>query len=79
MRVRRDSCRYVNGYREFFPPLAESEERDLRQADAREARALISSPRHRGHGGEAPRKPVNNNGIEGLRSAGSLERRLPIG
>ena len=35
-----------------LPPLAESERRDLRQADAREARALISSPRHRGHGGE---------------------------
>ena len=29
--------------REFLPPLAESEGRDLRQADAREARALISS------------------------------------
>ena len=39
-------------YREFFPPLAESERRDLRQADARESGALISSPRHRGHGGE---------------------------
>jgi hypothetical protein len=43
---------YVNGCREFFPPLVESEGCDLRQADAREARALISSLRHRGHGGE---------------------------
>ena len=39
-------------YREFFPPLAESERRDVRQADASEARALISSPRRRRHGGE---------------------------
>jgi hypothetical protein len=46
------ALQYVNEYREFFPPLAESEGRDLRQADAREARALISSLRHRGHGGE---------------------------
>jgi hypothetical protein len=29
----------------FFQPLAESERRDVNQADAREARALISSPR----------------------------------
>ena len=35
--------RCVNRYPESFPPLAESERRDLRQADAREARALISS------------------------------------
>jgi hypothetical protein len=46
------ALRHVDGYREFFPPLAESEGRDLRQADAREARALISSPRHRGQCGE---------------------------
>ena len=29
---------------DFFQPLAESERREVRQADAREARALISSP-----------------------------------
>jgi hypothetical protein len=46
------ALRHVNGYREFFPPQAESEGCDLRQVDAREARALISSPRHRGRGGE---------------------------
>jgi hypothetical protein len=45
-------CSYVNRYREFFPPLVESEGCDLRQADAREARALISSLCHCGHGGE---------------------------
>jgi hypothetical protein len=32
---------------DFFQPLAESERRDVRQADAREARALISPPRYR--------------------------------
>ena len=36
----------------FFQPLADSERRDVNQADAREAGALISSPRFARHGGD---------------------------
>ena len=46
-------------------------------ADAREARALISSPRCLAAAARPPRKPVNDNGIQVSVMVGSLERRLP--
>jgi hypothetical protein len=50
---------------------------DGARGDARESRASISSPRDRVTAETQSRNPVNVNEIEGLRSVGSLERRLP--
>jgi uncharacterized membrane protein len=46
--------------------------------DAREARALISSPLFRVAAVRPLRKPVNDSGIQGLRLVGVLERGLPV-